>query len=387
MNNEENNELIYMDRLEALLVSPESVSPDDVDKWLADKDFLAAYKSAIDIKRAMLGKAQKPDVKREFRQFRRWVMRDVQQEETKKPSKIVKFIPWIITAAAVALALVMVVLHFNSKEANAQGDILVYSADNEMNDVTLTIDDDTYDLSSSSAATATKQRGIAINKGKSLSYADDESAGNEVHSLATPNGKTFLLSMPDGTNVWMNAESHLKYPGSFRGKTRTVALEGEAYFDVAKDANRPFIIKTGKMTITVLGTAFNLRAYRNEAPSITLVRGKVSISANGQTLTLTPGHTATLNAKGHLVTTDADTEYAANWKDGVFYFDNVALKNIMTELGRWYRMDVVFKHPKHLNDMLHLNIDKNWDVEDVVNDINTISNTKIHIENNSLVIE
>lgn len=387
---EEMNKNVNMDRIEALLSHPETVKSEAIEKWLQDKDFHNEYDTAMQVRRALLGKREKPNVESEFNQFRRWVIRRTTAAEKRKSQKKIKnLVPWLITAAAVILALVVMTHSRSLRQNTGQEDIIVYNANCEINDVTLTIGNDTFNLNTATAATAAKLRGLALTKGKSLDYATEENlkADNNMHSLATPNGKTFMLTMPDGTRVWMNAESQLKYPGTFNGGTRAVELEGEAYFEVAKDERHPFVIKSGKMTTTVLGTAFNLRCYHNEPPRITLIRGSVSVNANGQTLTLTPGHCATLSPKGQLVTVEADTAAATSWKEGSFYFDNLPLKTIMTELGRWYRMNVVFKRPDHLNDMLHLNVDKNWTVNDVIKDINTISNTKIHIDSGTLIVE
>jgi len=387
---EEINDIVNMEQLEKLLLHPDTVTPEDIEKWLRDKNFCNDYATAMAVRHALISKQETPNAKSEFSQFRRWIIKGGATTDRQKPQKrIVNLIPWLITAAAVIMTIAVMVHSHSLRQSAGQEDIIVYSANSEVNDVTLTIGNDTFNLNTATAATAARLRGLTLTKDKSLDYDTDEklNTDNKPHSLSTPNGKTFLLTMPDGTRVWLNTESQLKYPGTFTGETRTVELEGEAYFEVAKDEKHPFVINSGKMTTTVLGTTFNLRNYKNESPCITLIKGRVSVNANGKTMTLTPGHSATISPKGKLVVAETDTVAATCWKEGLFYFDNIPLKTIMTELGRWYRMNVVFKHPDHLNDMLHLNIDKSWTVNEVIKDINAISNTKIRIENNSLIIE
>jgi len=169
------------------------------------------------------------------------------------------------------------------------------------------------------------------------------------YQLSTPKGGTYRVTLPDGTRVWLNAASALRYPAQFTGNTREVELDGEGYFEVAKDAHRPFLVKSNGQVVRVLGTVFNINAYPDEAQVMTtLVEGAVAVGSNTAVaraslafVTLKPGQQAAFKG-GHIqvITVDA-SDYVA-WKDGRFVFYNEPLPLVIKKLERWY--DVSFEH-------------------------------------------
>lgn len=163
--------------------------------------------------------------------------------------------------------------------------------------------------------------------------------------LATPLGGTYSVTLSDGTKVWLNAGSELRYPSLFQGGTRTVSLSGEAYFEVAVDADHPFIVKTSGQDIKVLGTEFNVEAYTDDAEIITsLVKGKVQVEAGGKDLVLDPGQQSLWDKKDRLnVNPYADIAQTVAWKNGYFRFDKADIRSIMTQLARWYNIRVVYE--------------------------------------------
>lgn len=172
---------------------------------------------------------------------------------------------------------------------------------------------------------------------KSISY----------NTLTTPRGGQYRLILPDGTRVWLNAASSLRYPAVFNAKEREVELNGEAYFEVAQMAAVPFRVKAGnRTTVDVLGTSFNLSAYPDE-PSIntTLLNGKVKVEAPGQPAALLlPGQQAKLNEQGVLqVLTNVDVAQVVAWKDGWFQFHNANLTEVLRELSRWYNVTFIYE--------------------------------------------
>jgi len=166
------------------------------------------------------------------------------------------------------------------------------------------------------------------------------------NTMETPRGGQYEVVLPDGTRVWLNAASSLKYPVIFAGNKRRVELTGEAYFEVAKNAAKPFIVKTRGQSVEVLGTHFNINSYADEqAVKTTLLEGSVKVngSTGGEIVKLIPGQQA-VNITGKLsVIRDADTGEATAWKDGKFIFRDVELKTIMRQLSRWYDVDVVYE--------------------------------------------
>lgn len=159
--------------------------------------------------------------------------------------------------------------------------------------------------------------------------------------LATSAGGQYRLALPDGTTVWLNSQSSIRFPTVFEGKTRTVEVTGEAFFDVAKDVRRPFIVKAGKLIVQALGTQFNVRAYADEVGAkATLIQGSVRVIEGADSLVLVPGQEA--NETSGLLGNTVDTAQASAWKDGYFDFDNLDIQAIMRQFERWYDIRVVF---------------------------------------------
>jgi transmembrane sensor len=199
------------------------------------------------------------------------------------------------------------------------------------------------------------KNGVIGNQGASIVFKTNNNqisykspAGTEsllsYNTITIPNGGEFQVVLPDGTKVWLNSASSLKYPIAFTGKERKVTLTGEAYFEVAKNKEMPFKVQTADQVVEVLGTHFNINAYENEPlTKTTLLEGSVKISsAGGEALgVLHPGQQSILN-KGEIAVSDADTAQAVAWKNGFFYFNNADIASIMRALARWYDIDVVF---------------------------------------------
>lgn len=175
-----------------------------------------------------------------------------------------------------------------------------------------------------------------------LSYQQQNSdAGSTVHynTLRTPRGSQFKLVLPDGTTVWLNAASSIRFPTAFTGNERDVSITGEAYFDVAAVANQPFTVHTGSTAIRVLGTRFNVKAYDDEGQTATtLFQGAVLV--NG--LQLLPGEQAIITANAPAINKHADIAAAIAWKDGLFSFKDADIATVMRELVRWYDVNVVY---------------------------------------------
>lgn len=195
-------------------------------------------------------------------------------------------------------------------------------------------------LASSSAANV-------IKSSRALSFLvrnGGQPALPEFNTLVTPRGRQQELQLADGTRVWLNAQSSIRFPSTFPGSTREVTITGEAYFEVAKNTQKPFIVHVNNSLIEVLGTHFNVMAYNNEpAMATTLLEGAIAFHSNNQNLTLRPGQQSRLLSNGKLVLIpDADTDLAVAWKNGLQAFDQADLKTIMRQVGRWYDVDIEF---------------------------------------------
>ncbi|GAA3962927.1 FecR family protein [Mucilaginibacter dorajii] len=183
----------------------------------------------------------------------------------------------------------------------------------------------------------------------SLAYVAGNSADSApvTNTMSTPRGGQYRLQLPDGTLVMLNAESSISYPTIFTGKTRKVAITGEAYFEVVKNKKMPFIVSFGDQKVEVLGTHFDIRAYPEQPGETTLLEGSVKISNGNQKQLLVPGQQAVYNNNAKKFDIKAvDTEEIIAWKNGLFHFDNTDLDQVMLELARWYNVEVIYKGPK-----------------------------------------
>lgn len=164
------------------------------------------------------------------------------------------------------------------------------------------------------------------------------------NTLITPRGGQYQVVLPDGSNVWLNAASSLYFPSKFGNGRREVVLTGEAYFEVAKDKAKPFLVKVGDMQVKVLGTHFNIKAYPEEGSIKTsLLEGSVNINKDGISAILAPGEQATLkNQQDNLKIARVDMDAVTAWRSGLFQFVDADIATVMREIGRWYDVRVVY---------------------------------------------
>lgn len=170
------------------------------------------------------------------------------------------------------------------------------------------------------------------------------------NTIFTPRGGKYKVTLPDGSKVWLNAASSLRYPTAFTD-TRSVELNGEAYFDIAPDASHPFIVSHGKTVVEVLGTTFNMMAYTDEASiRTTLLSGAVKV--NGQKLA--PGQCANITNGQLRIEEDVNTEAAVAWKNGYIQFEGNDIRSAMRQISRWYDVEVTYKGevPSHFRGII-----------------------------------
>ncbi|NML22389.1 FecR family protein [Pseudoflavitalea sp. G-6-1-2] len=198
-------------------------------------------------------------------------------------------------------------------------------------------------LDSLSNGPLTTQNGAAVSMDNGrLVYNADETTTPEIvyNTMSTPRGRQFELTLPDGTHVWLNAASSIRYPTSFAGKERKVEIDGEAFFEVTRNAQQPFIVNArNKAEIEVLGTGFNVSAYANDKSlNTTLLNG--SIRVNG--IIIKPGQQAQVTDAVRVVD-NADTDMVTAWQKGIFNFEGASLKEVMNQIERWYDIEVVYE--------------------------------------------
>lgn len=273
--------------------------------------------------------------------------------EEKKRSK---FWPRVAVAASFFAILGLSLYYYNSKSPNKVEIANVEIADINPagNKAYLTLGNgERIALTDASIGTIAEQTNVQITKTADgqlvYTIAENKSGSSsplEYNTIETPNGGRYEIALPDGTHVWMNAASSLKYPASFASlKERRVELQGEAYFQVAKDKQHPFIVRTAQQEVKVLGTHFNINSYADE-PEVktTLLEGSVDISnlKSKNSKMLRPGQQAIVK-DADLKIGDADLDQAMSWKNGDFVFVGEDLKAVMRQVARWYDVEIEYQ--------------------------------------------
>jgi len=208
-------------------------------------------------------------------------------------------------------------------------------------------DGSVIDLTERATGEIASQGGMVVTKtedGQLVYHLENEGLNSEIayNSIATPRGGQFAVVLPDGSRVWLNADSKLKYPASFKGDSRTVELIGEGYFEVERDEKRPFRIKSKDQVVTVLGTKFNINSYEDESfMRTTLLEGSVQVEKGQQSLILKPGEQA--RVKESIQVAKVNTLHSMAWKNGDFIFRNESIRDIMRQVSRWYDVEIEYQ--------------------------------------------
>ncbi|HEY8400437.1 MAG TPA: FecR domain-containing protein [Cytophagaceae bacterium] len=248
----------------------------------------------------------------------------------------------------------------------------------------------TIQLDSLSGQTISQGDAIVKNANGQLIYLSEaNSQQNEIvyNTLATGRAETYSMTLADGSKIWVNAESSVRFPVSFVGNTREIEITGEVYLEVAHNQLKPFFVKANENTIQVLGTHFAVSAYDNEELiKTTLLEGKVKvISKNESVEVLKPGQQAQINKAGEMnVISDVDTQTAVSWKDGYFMFSGTNLQDVMRKLQRWYDVDVVYNGNEDAR--FYGGINRNLPLSFVLSNIEKMSDLKFTLEGRKIIV-
>ena len=203
--------------------------------------------------------------------------------------------------------------------------------------------------------------------------------------VSTPAATTTLVTLSDGTRVMLNANSTLEYPASFDdAETHEVRLKGEAHFEVTKNPHRPFVVKAGEMQTQVLGTIFDVKAYRKDAPKVTLMQGKVKVSNADTEVEMRPGQTATLQADKIVVSKASSS--ASDWLEGDFDMDQVTLAEAMSDIGAWYNKTVVFQSQANMDKLIHFRFSRRASLQEIITALNEMGVAKVRIEKGKIMV-
>jgi ferric-dicitrate binding protein FerR (iron transport regulator) len=248
-------------------------------------------------------------------------------------------------------------------------------------------------LDSLTEQSITEKDGTMIEKGnQSLNYSkqsDNLNAANIYNTIKIPQGGEYNLILSDGTKVYLNAESQLRYPVQFAGNVREVELVGEGYFEVATNAQKPFIVKTKGVSVEVLGTSFNVNAYGNTEKIVTtLVEGSVKLNMQGSSASqiLEPAEQAVFDVNnGKTEVRKVDVNLYTAWKDGNLIFYDNRLEDIMIILKRWYSAEVEFKSATIKELRFSGSLDRYGDIRQILDIIKSTGKVNIEIKENTIL--
>jgi len=304
---------------------------------------------------------------------------------------------WIISLSAAVVAIFLIVTYFlptkntnNSSLVAGHTEIIKPGS----NQAILTLNDGSvHDLTASKNLVFNEGGAVIKSEGTKLEYTEKNGAAkaNSYNTLSIPRGGEFFLKLADGTKVWLNSETVLRYPVHFSDKERRVELTGEAFFEVAKNEKVPFLVESGDQTVKVLGTEFNISSYKEDQfIYTTLVKGSVEVFVKDKAeikQKLIPNEQSAINKSDMQISKRTVDPYRyVAWKDGRFVFQDQNLGEIMKTLSKWYNVEVVFAREELKTIRFTGNLERYSDFGKVLGQIGKTNEVKFNIENNLITI-
>ncbi len=387
---DENNTYINKSEKEALEIM-ENVSDITSDQLQALRENEECFQTCSDIAEAVIGMQME---KNALSINTQQALADFHRKHLDRRNKKL-YILWTSVAGVAATIIIILVLRMMSfsPESDIES-IKVFQADHVPQQVTLQVAGEEKVEPLKKAVQSLPSSTVKLSPQK-IAYntiqTENKKIRNkkvQIHRLSIPRGETFKVVLSDGTEVLLNSDSRLSYPTVFKGKERVVSLEGEAYFNVTKNTEH-LIVKSGNVQVRVLGTEFNMCSYTPDNVRVTLIEGKVAVSdtCSLQTVEMKPGQSAQLVSDGTFAVDEVDTETFLYWKEGFFYFDDVALVDMMKEIGKWYNIDIEFRNSEIMNLRMHFLANRQQKVSDLIELLNRMERSHVYLEGESLIIE
>jgi phosphoribosyl-AMP cyclohydrolase len=321
-----------------------------------------------------------------------------------KKAPVIRIRKWRIAAAASLIGLIILTTYYlvyrGNKKEMVQHETPARKYKNDVppgtNKAILTLADGSKVVldDTQNGLVTTQGNSKIIKLGSKLSYEDSSSGPQKIvyNTIATPRAAQYQVELPDGSLVWLNAASSIRFPTAFTGGERRVEVTGEVYFEVvtrrlSSGQKMPFIVTVNKAEIQVLGTHFNVMAYSDEdAVSTTLLEGSVQFVSGQQKSLLQPGQQSQLTIDGAVkVIHDVNIDRVTAWKNGLFDFENATIETVMRQLSRWYDVDVIFK--SHNNkDLFMLEMPRSSKLSDILKILELTGNIKFEIDGKKVFV-
>lgn len=210
----------------------------------------------------------------------------------------------------------------------------------------------------------------------------------EYNEIVVPRGGEYSLTLADGTVMRLNSDTRVRFPNTFAGEERRVFLVGEAYFEVARDTSRPFLVEFSEGVVQVLGTHFNVKARREQSAFATLVSGKVKVSSGKDSVVLKPGEYCEIKAGNRQLSVhEADMMSVLAWKNGEFVFKDASLEHVMNELACWYDMDVVYASDDLKGIKLHIYMNRTQTLEEALEIMSKMGNVIYQVQGRKIIVK
>lgn len=301
-------------------------------------------------------------------------------------------------AAAVVISLLGSLYYYNAEDKESQKIVVLQQTTtngiappNSVNAVLTLSNGQKIILDSAGNGVVAMQGTVNVVKLANGQLAYKGSSDNiEYNTLSNPRGsKVTSLILADGTKVWLNAASTLKYPTAFAGNERKVEVTGEAYFEVSHNAAMPFIVNKGETSVQVLGTHFNVNAYDDETSlNITLLEGSVKVIKGNEKVLISPGEQAevsnNITASKPIKIHSADVDQVMAWKNGLFSYKGASIETIMRQVSRWYNVDVVFEKP--VTEKFYAQVSRNTDVSNLLKMLEATKAVHFRIEGKVITV-
>lgn len=328
---------------------------------------------------------EQPAVEEEWKKLHSRIRQDKKRNRS--------LLPFMMASAAAAAVLIAVFFLWNHVDNPLQGNEVAVIVKSEPMKPVLVIEEEITSEQTTEIPLTDMKNDKVEKEGVVLSSTEADYTRASVEKVrrnivSIPRGQMYKVVLSDGTEVWMNASSRLAFPTRFSGSRRTVTLEGEAYFKVARDESRPFIIITDKMTTEVLGTEFNVKAYKDSEAHVTLVQGsvKVTLPKAGREVMLRPGDDIMCTEDDFSVQ-QVNVSYYTYWMEGYFYYDNVHLGDILKDLGRWYNVTIEMEQDSLLEaQRLHFVADRSETIDSVIENLNIYQYLSVTKEGDDRII-